>query len=38
MNEVIKITQNENQDPIVSGRDLHEFLEIIRDTTIGFIE
>ena len=28
MNELIKIEVNENQEQVVSGRDLHEFLEI----------
>jgi len=28
MNELIPITINENQEPIVSGRTLHEFLEV----------
>ena len=28
MNELIKITTNENQEQIVSARDLHKFLEI----------
>jgi len=28
MNELIEISINENQEPIVSGRVLHEFLEI----------
>lgn len=28
MNELIKITQNENNDQVVSGRELHEFLEV----------
>ena len=27
-NEIIKIEMNEKQEPIVSGRDLHEALEI----------
>ena len=26
-NELIRITTNEEQEPCVSGRDLHEFLE-----------
>lgn len=28
MNELIKVEINENQEPIVSGRELHEFLEV----------
>ena len=28
MNQLITITQNENNDQVVSGRELHEFLEI----------
>ena len=28
MNELIPITTNENHDPVVSGRMLHEFLGI----------
>jgi anti-repressor protein len=28
MNELIKIQNNEQQEPIVSGRELHEFLEV----------
>ncbi len=28
MNELIKVTSNENNEPIVSGRVLHEFLEV----------
>ena len=28
MNELIKVELNEMQEPIVSGRELHEFLEI----------
>lgn len=28
MNNLIKITTNENQEPIISGRELHEFLEV----------
>jgi len=27
MNELIKVTQNENNEPVVSGRELHKFLE-----------
>lgn len=28
MNQLIKITQNENNESVVSGRELHEFLEV----------
>lgn len=28
MNQLINITQNENNDSVVSGRELHEFLEV----------
>lgn len=28
MNEVMKITINENQEPVISGRELHKFLEV----------
>ena len=28
MNELIKITQNENGERLVSARELHEFLEV----------
>ena len=28
MNQLIKVTTNENLEPIISGRDLHEFLEV----------
>lgn len=28
MNQLIKITQNENNDSVVSGRELHDFLEV----------
>ena len=46
MNELIKVELNENQEPIVSGRMLHEFLEIgtryndwfIRMSEYGFVE
>lgn len=46
MNEIIKITTNENMEPVVSGRDLHEFLEVKtaykdwfpRMTEYGFVE
>lgn len=46
MNEMIKITTNENMEPVVSGRDLHEFLEVKtaykdwfpRMTEYGFVE
>ncbi len=46
MNQLINITQNENNDSVVSGRELHDFLEvkdkypqwILRMTEYGFIE
>lgn len=46
MNQLINITQNENNDTVVSGRELHGFLEvkdkypqwILRMTEYGFIE
>ena len=46
MNQLIKITQNENNESVVSGRELHEFLEVKteykkwfdRMTGYGFIE
>lgn len=28
MNELIKVEVNQNQEPCVTGRELHEFLEI----------
>lgn len=28
MNELIKVEVNENQEPVISGRELHEFLEV----------
>lgn len=31
MNAMIKVDLNENQEPIVSGRELHEVLEIKTD-------
>ena len=34
MNELIKVVINENNEQIVSARDLHEFLEIGRDFSI----
>ena len=46
MNELIKVELNEKQEPIVSGRMLHEFLEVgtrydiwfSRMTEYGFME
>lgn len=46
MNELIKITKNDNGNSVVSGRDLHEFLEVterysswfLRMTKYGFEE
>lgn len=34
--ELIKITQNENQEPCVSGRELHDFLEVKEKYTEWF--
>ncbi len=28
MNQLINITQNENNDSVVSGRELHDFLQV----------
>lgn len=28
MNEIINVTLNENQEPVVSGRQLHKALEV----------
>ena len=28
MNDLIKVKINENQEPVISGRELHEFLEV----------
>lgn len=36
MNELITITQNENNDQVVSGRELHEFLEVATPYTQWF--
>jgi Phage anti-repressor protein len=36
MNELIKITQNENNDQVVSGRELHKFLEVKENYTDWF--
>lgn len=36
MNELIKIETNENQEPVVSGRDLHEILEVETPYRIWF--
>lgn len=46
MNNLITVTLNENQEPVVSGRDLHKVLEIktryndwlLRMTEYGFVE
>ena len=31
MNDLIRVTVNENQEPIISGRELHKFLEVGTD-------
>lgn len=36
MNQLINITQNENNDQVVSGRELHEFLEVSTPYTQWF--
>ncbi len=36
MNQLITITQNENNDQVVSGRELHEFLEVETQYTKWF--
>ncbi|MCR4913871.1 MAG: ORF6C domain-containing protein [Lactobacillus sp.] len=36
MNEIIKVTQDENGNSVVSGRDLHEFLEVQTQYTKWF--
>ena len=36
MNQLINITQNENNDQVVSGRELHEFLEVGTRYSIWF--
>ena len=36
MNELINVQMNENQEPIVSGRDLHEFLGVKEKYTQWF--
>lgn len=36
MNELINVQMNENQEPIVSGRDLHEFLDVSTKYTDWF--
>lgn len=36
MNQLISITQNENNDSVVSGRELHEFLEVSTPYTQWF--
>ncbi|PKM74995.1 MAG: phage antirepressor Ant [Firmicutes bacterium HGW-Firmicutes-17] len=36
MNDLIKIVVNENQEPTMSGRELHEFLEIDSNYTTWF--
>ncbi len=36
MNELIKVKVNKNNEQVVSGRDLHEFLEINTPYTMWF--
>ena len=36
MNELIKVNINENQEPVISGRELHEKLEIETPFRIWF--
>ena len=36
MNELIKVDINENQEPVISGRELHEKLEIETPFRIWF--
>ena len=36
MNELMKVSVNENQEPCISGRDLHEFLEVVTPYHIWF--
>ena len=36
MNQLINITQNENNDSVVSGRELHHFLEVGTRYSIWF--
>lgn len=36
MNELIRVTTNTRQEPIVSGRDLHDFLEVGSNYTTWF--
>ncbi len=35
MNELMNVTLNENQEPVVSGRQLYEALELRRSTKTG---
>ena len=36
MNDLIRVTVNENQEPIISGRELHDFLEVSSNYTTWF--
>lgn len=36
MNKLIEITTNENQEPVISGRELHDFLEVNEKYTQWF--
>lgn len=36
MNELIKVSMNEEQEPVISGRELHEFLEVVTQYTKWF--
>ena len=36
MNEILKINLNENQEPIISGRELHQVLEVNSNYTTWF--
>lgn len=36
MNQLINITQNENNESVVSGRELHEFLDVSTPYTQWF--
>lgn len=37
MNELLKVEINDNQEPVMSARDLHEFLDSAKDFTEFFI-
>ena len=36
MNDLIPVTQNENMEPVISGRELHKFLEVDSNYTTWF--